>query len=139
MDVSIQVITKRNALILDDVAEDVFDDDIDEDRLAAYLDEKNHILCVAVDEGLVVGHVRAIIHHHPDAPPELYIDNAGVTPEFQRQGIAKRLVQEIVAIGRERGCEDIWVGTESDNESAKALYRSFGLDMSVMVMFDGEI
>lgn len=139
MNVSIQVIDNRNSHILDALADDVFDDAIDPDRLADYLEEKNHILVVALDEGLVVGHIRGIIHQHPDASPELYIDNAGVASEFQRQGIGRRLVQEIVALGRARGCEDIWVGTESDNEAAKALYRSFGLDMTVMVMFDGAL
>ena len=139
MDVLIQTITKDNASLLEAVAEDVFDEAIDLNYLAGYLEESNHILCVAVVNGLVVGQVRAIIHKHPDNPAELYIDNAGVAPTYQRQGIAKQLVTEIARLGQQRGCMDIWVGTESDNESAQALYQSFGLDMTDMVMFDGEL
>jgi ribosomal protein S18 acetylase RimI-like enzyme len=139
MDVLIQTITKDNASLLEAVAEDVFDEAIDLNYLAGYLEESNHILCVAVVNGLVVGQVRAIIHKHPDNPAELYIDNAGVAPAYQRQGIAKQLVTEIARLGQQRGCMDIWVGTESDNESAQALYQSFGLDMTDMVMFDGEL
>ena len=139
MDVLIQTITKDNASLLEAVAEDVFDEAIDLNYLAGYLEESNHILCVAVVNGLVVGLVRAIIHKHPDNPAELYIDNAGVAPAYQRQGIAKQLVTEIARLGQQRGCMDIWVGTESDNESAQALYQSFGLDMTDMVMFDGEL
>lgn len=139
MDVSIETITKENTDLLDSVADDVFDDDVSFEYLSSYVEQSNHILCVAVVNGRVVGQVRAIIHQHPDNPSELYIDNAGVTPSLQRQGIAKSLVMEIVRQARERGCEDIWVGTEADNEPAKALYRSFGLDMTVMTMFDGEL
>ena len=139
MDVLIQTITKDNASLLEAVAEDVFDEAIDLNYLAGYLEESNHILCVAVVNGLVVGQVRAIIHKHPYNPAELYIDNAGVAPAYQRQGIAKQLVTEIARLGQQRGCMDIWVGTESDNESAQALYQSFGLDMTDMVMFDGEL
>lgn len=139
MDVSIETITKENAHVLESVAEDVFDNDVSFEYLSGYLEQSNHILCVAVVNGRVVGQVRAIIHQHPDNPPELYIDNAGVTKSLQRQGIAKSLVMEIMHEGRLRGCADIWVGTEADNEPAKALYRSFGLDMTVMTMFDGEL
>lgn len=139
MDVSIETITKENTDLLDSVADDVFDDEVSFEYLSSYVEQSNHILCVAVVNGRVVGQVRAIIHQHPDNPSELYIDNAGVTPSLQRQGIAKSLVMAIVDEGRERGCSDIWVGTEADNEPAKALYRSFGLDMTVMTMFDGEL
>jgi len=139
MDITLQVIGRRNAHILEAVADDVFDDAIDPDRLARYVEEANHFLVVALDEGLVVGQVRGIIHHHPDASPELYIDNAGVAPEFQRQGIGKKLMAEMITLAKAHGCEDIWLGTEADNEAAKALYLSLGFDMTDMVMFDGEI
>lgn len=139
MDVTLETITKENTDFLKSVAEGVFDSDVSFSHLAGYVEQANHILCVAVRDDQVVGQVRAIIHHHPDSPPELYIDNAGVTPALHRQGIAKTLVLEIVRQGRARGCNEIWVGTEADNEPAKALYRSFGLDMTVMTMFDGEL
>ncbi|NKB45445.1 MAG: GNAT family N-acetyltransferase [Alphaproteobacteria bacterium] len=139
MNVTIEIVTENTADLLDSVAEDVFDEVINPEYLKGYLKESNHTLCVALADGVVVGQVRAIIHRHPDNPPELYIDNAGVTPAFQRQGIAKMLVAEIVSVGKSLGCEDVWVGTEPDNEAAKALYRSVGLKMTDMVMFDGEI
>ena len=139
MNVTIEIITKDNAFLLNAVAEDVFDDVINPDYLARYLKEGNHALCVAVSDGVVIGQVRAIVHRHPDNLPELYIDNAGVTPAFQNRGVAKALVAEIVSLGKSLGCEDVWVGTEPDNEAAKALYRSVGLEMTDMVMFDGEI
>lgn len=139
MDVTIEIISEENTHLLDAVAEDVFDEAINPDHLARYVQETSHALCVAVADGVVVGQARAIIHRHPDNPPELYIDNVGVTPAYQRRGIARMLVTEIVAMGKALGCADVWVGTEPDNEPAKALYRSLGLEMSNMVMFDGDL
>ena len=94
---------------------------------------------MAVLEGLVIGQARAIIHKHPDNTPELYIDNVGVCPRFQRNGIGLDMVTELFAIGRARHCTDVWVATEADNAAARAFYKSFDLTLEPMVMFDGEL
>lgn len=132
-------ITSENAALLDCVADDVFDAAIDPRQLQAYLAEPSHLLLVAVEGGRVIGQCRAIVHLHPDQPPELYIDNLGVTPGHQRRGIGRRLVEEIVALGRARGCRSTWVGTEVDNQPARALYRGFGRGTpSVFYLWDLE-
>jgi aminoglycoside 6'-N-acetyltransferase I len=46
-----------------------------------------------------------------------------VTPAFKRQGIARRLLDAMLALGRELGCREGWVGTEPDNDAARALYE----------------
>jgi len=121
------------------VAEDAFDHGITDARLAAYLAARNHLMCVALCNGLVVGQVRACIIKHPDKATDLLIDNVGVAPAYQRQGTARRLLEEIIRLGKERGCQEIWVGTEADNEAAHALYRSLGLAAQKMVVFDGAL
>ncbi|MEO5759118.1 MAG: GNAT family N-acetyltransferase [Mesorhizobium sp.] len=75
-------------------------------------------------DGVVVGQCAAVIHRHPDKASELYIDEVGVSPAFQRQGIARQMLDAIFTIGREHGCEEAWVGTEPDNLPARALYES---------------
>ena len=35
------------------------------------------------------------------------------------------MMDELFAWGRELGCEEAWLGTETDNEPAKALYRRY--------------
>jgi len=62
------------------VAEDVFDEPVRPDRLAAYLASPGHLMVVAMADGLVVGQCAAVIHRHPDKASELYIDEVGVTP-----------------------------------------------------------
>lgn len=106
------------------VAGEVFDEPVRPDRLSAYLAEPGHFMVVALADGIVVGQCAAVIHRHPDKVSELYIDEVGVAPAFQRLGIATRMLGAMLALGREHGCEEAWVGTEPDNVAARALYES---------------
>ena len=121
--------------LLDRVAEDVFDARIDLGRLAAYVADPSHLMVVAVSNGEVVGQARGVIHRHPDQPTELYIDNLGVTPLRKREGIATLLLDDLVAWARSEGCEQAWVGTEPDNEPARALYQGRGSEAETFVMY----
>jgi ribosomal protein S18 acetylase RimI-like enzyme len=112
-----------DALVMQ-VAADVFEEPVRSDRLAAYLREPGHFMIVALADSLVVGQCAAVIHRHPDKVSELYIDEVGVSPAFQRQGIARDMLDAMFAIGREHGCEEAWVGTEPGNVAARALYES---------------
>lgn len=117
------------------VAEDVFDEAIHPDRLAAYLAEPGHLLVLAVAGGEVVGQARGVVHRQPDTATELYIDNLGVTPARQREGIASRMLDELTAWGRELGCEAAWVATEADNGPARTLYEGRGSEAETFVMY----
>ncbi|TPL38801.1 GNAT family N-acetyltransferase [Mesorhizobium sp. B2-4-6] len=105
-------------------ADDVFDAPVRPDRLAAYLASPGHFMIVATIDQTVVGQCAAVIHRHPDKVSELYIDEVGVAPPFQRQGIARKMLDAMFEIGHEHGCEEAWVGTEPDNEPARALYET---------------
>lgn len=124
-----------DASVLDRVAAGVFDHPVNKKRLAVYLRDPNHLLFVATCEGEVVGQARGMIHLHPDAPDELYIDNLGVTPAFRRQGIGTRLMKALLQTGKEQGCMEAWVGTEADNEAARKLYESLGDGGALCVFF----
>lgn len=120
---------------IDRIAEDVFDETVDPTRLSAYLKERSHLMVLSVSGGVVVGQARGMVHRHPDLPTELYIDNLGVTADRRREGIATRLLDELVAWGRELGCEEAWVGTEVDNEAARALYEQRGSEAETFVLY----
>jgi aminoglycoside 6'-N-acetyltransferase I len=110
--------------LFDRVAPDVFDHPVERTQLAHYLATPGHHLIVAIVEGQIVGQIAAVVHYHPDGrPTELYVDEVGVSPAFQRQGIARRLLDAMLALGRELGCREAWVGTEPDNDAARALYE----------------
>jgi aminoglycoside 6'-N-acetyltransferase I len=133
--IEIRRLGEGDAVILDHVADEVFDEPVDHRRVATYLGEPNHLMLVALSGGEVVAQVAAVIHRHPDKPTELYIDEVGVAPAFQRQGLARQMLNEMFAIGKAAGCEEAWVGTELDNEPARRLYESRGATAEPFVMY----
>ena len=126
-DLEIIRLSPNKAGLLDRIAEDVFDEPVRPDRLAGYLAGPGHIMLVAVSGGIVVGQCAAVVHRHPDKVTELYIDEVGVSPAFQRKGIARAMVETMLAIGKDLGCGEAWVGTEPDNLPARGLYESLDL------------
>ena len=142
-DVEIRRVGAADADLFQGVAEGVFDEPIAPARLAAYLAEPGHHMVVAVHDGVVVGQVAAVVHRHPDKVTELYVDEVtelyvdevGVAPRMQRRGFARRMLDEMFALGRELGCEEAWLGTEPDNGPARGLYESRGSTAGPFVMY----
>ena len=135
MNVEIRRLYAGDDALVKQIAEDVFDEPVRPDRLAAYLAAPGHFMIVALSENVVVGQCAAVIHRHPDKVSELYIDEVGVSPTFQRQGIARKMLDAMFALGREQGCGEAWVGTEPDNFPARALYESRGSVAEPFVMY----
>jgi ribosomal protein S18 acetylase RimI-like enzyme len=64
---------------------------------------------------------------HPDKPrPELWINEVGVAPSHQRQGLARKLLDAVLDVGREKNCTEAWVLTDRENAPAMRLYASAG-------------
>jgi len=127
-DILIRRVGANDAALFDRVDPDAFDEPVRPDRVAAYLAEPNHLMVLALADGVVVGQCAAVVHRHPDKVAELYIDEVGTADAWLRQGIARRMVTEMLAWGRELGCGEAWLGTEPDNLPARELYRRFNPD-----------
>ena len=123
--------------VLETVAPDVFDNPIDTRAAREFLRDPRHRLAVAIDGELVVGFVSAVLYVHPDKPaPELWINEVGVAPSHQGQGIARRLLHCTLDEARAAGCREAWVLTDRSNHAAMRLYESGGGEASVdHVMF----
>jgi ribosomal protein S18 acetylase RimI-like enzyme len=106
------------------VKEGLFDNPIRPDQARAFLDDPLHELVLAFAGDEVVGMASGQVMFHPDKAPAFLIAEVGVRDEFQRQGIAKRMCDQLMQIARARGCEGIWLATEHDNAPARALYQS---------------
>jgi ribosomal protein S18 acetylase RimI-like enzyme len=136
MSVEIRRVEPGDEDLFERVAGDVFDHAIDPGTLVEYLATPCHHFVVALADGEVVGQVAAVVHRHPDERPiELYIDEVAVAPAFRRQGIARQMLDEMFALGRELGCGEAWVGSEGDNVAATALYESRGAPPESFVMY----
>lgn len=136
MTIDIRPLASGDEALFDRVAVGVFDYAIDRAGLADYLAQPGHHLIVAMADGEIVGQVAAVVHRHPDErATELYIDEVAVAPAFQRQGIARRMLDAMLALGKTLGCDEAWVGTEHDNIPALNLYASRDVPPQPFVMY----
>lgn len=127
--IEIKLLTSADSHYLSNVAEDVFDDPIVESAAYEFLNDPRHRLFVALDNSIIVGFVSAVIYVHPDKPaPELWINEVGVAPTYQRQGIGKRILQAVLENAKQAGCTEAWVLTDRENTAAMTLYKSAGGD-----------
>lgn len=129
----------QTAQILEQIAEDVFDYPIQLDQLKRFLEDPNAALFIAILNQVVVGQIRGFIQYRPDCPPDLYIDNLGVTPAEKRRGIASKLVEAVADWGRENGCITYWLLTETDNDEALKFYDAIGMKGTASVFLEAKI
>lgn len=124
--------------VLEHVAEDLFDEKVERDLTAEFLADPRHHIVVALVDELVVGIATGVHYIHPDKPAELWVNEVGVAPPYQRQGIGKELMCALFALGRSLGCGEAWLGTEHGNAAARHLYASVGgrEETMVYVRFD---
>jgi ribosomal protein S18 acetylase RimI-like enzyme len=136
----IRLLTSTDASVLEYVAPGVFDHPVDSAAVAEFLADFRHHICVAIENGAVVGFASAVHYVHPDKPtPQLWINEVGVGPAFRRLGLAKAILHKLLAHAKSLGCKEAWVLTDEANVPARALYSSAGGDerpLQLMVDFD---
>lgn len=140
MPIEFRFLGREDAAALDRVAADVFDNEIVPQSVAAFLGDPRHFLAVAVDVGLVVGIATGVEMFHPDKAPQLFVNEVGVAKTHRRRGIGRRLMDMLFSEAKRRGCDHVWVGTETDNGAANALYRSIpdGAPAQAFVLYEWE-
>ena len=127
MPIEVKILGAGDAAVLDRVADDVFDDPIDVARSSEFLADRRHRLAVALDDGIVVGFVSAVLYVHPDKPrPELWINEVGVAGTHQGRGLGRSLLEAILGNARALGCGEAWVLTDRTNGAAMGLYAAAG-------------
>ena len=127
----IRMLGSDDAALLMRVAPGVFDHDVDSALSAEFLRDPRHHLAVALESGTVVGFASGVHYIHPDKPAELWVNEVGVAPTHQRQGLGRKLLQALFARGRELGCREAWVLTSPANGAAVRLYEAVGgIDMA---------
>ena len=126
MAVDIRVLEPDDQDVLTRVAPGVFDHEVDPALSAEFLRDPRHHLAVALEEGMVVGFASGVHYVHPDKPAELWVNEVGVAPTHQRQGLGRRLLAALFAHARQLGCRVAWVLTSPANGAAVRLYESAG-------------
>ncbi len=82
-----------------------------------------NLLAFAEDE--VAGHIS-----YKKVDKTLYIVVLNVFPEFQGQGIARRLIRGAIEQGQKQGCDVIYVATTNDDIPALCFYQKMGFRLT---------
>lgn len=97
--------------------------------LAAFTADPTRVFLAARQADQLVGVASANIQLKPyENERWLYVDEVDVVPRYRRQGVGKAMMQELLRIAEANDCVEMWLGTEQDNASALALYKSMGPD-----------
>ena len=121
-----RVLQSGDHAVLDNVAPDVFDNALDPKLVAEFLGDERHHLAVAVDQGQVIGFASGVHYVHPDKSPELWINEVGVAPSHQGQGVGTAVIRTLLEHGGRLGCAEAWVLTDRSNGAAMRLYAATG-------------
>jgi aminoglycoside 6'-N-acetyltransferase I len=135
MTIEIRLLTQGDEPLLDRVADDVFDNRVEAKWTRRFFDAPNHHIVVAIDDGIVVGMTTAVDYVHPDKAPQLWINEVGVGTSHRGRGIAKQMLERMLALGRHLECTEAWLGTEETNEPARRLYVSAGGSAEPFILY----
>ncbi|MBL8329703.1 MAG: GNAT family N-acetyltransferase [Rubrivivax sp.] len=125
--VTVRILGATEHALLEDVAPDVFDAAPSRALSKEFLGDPRHHLAVAIAEnGSVVGMASGVHYVHPDKPPQMFINEVGVAPAYEGQGLGRRLLAVLLERASELGCTEAWTATEPDNARAQALYAKAG-------------
>ena len=98
-----------------------FSDPWSENSVASELKNELSLWLVALDGTTVAGYVGS-----QSVLGESDMMNVAVHPDYRRQGIAEKLVTELVAALKEKGNHCLSLEVRASNEPAKKLYEKLG-------------
>lgn len=64
----------------------------------------------------------------------LYVDEVDVCSDQRLKGAGKAIMRKLIEIAHEKGCTEVWLGTEVENAAANALYLSLQPDEVTQVV-----
>ncbi len=130
----------NDAPLFDNLHEDVFDAPPQPELLQSYLADPRLHMAVAVVDRQIVGTISGMHYHHPDKPPQMWINELGVAEPFRRRGIATALVRSLSEHARTLACTEIWVVADP-TDMAEGFYTSLGWERTGerLAMFTGSL
>jgi GNAT superfamily N-acetyltransferase len=81
---------------------------------------------LAEENGSVVGFTVSVLHAGTwTKTPICYLEDLFVDPEIRGKGIGKALIEDLIAMARERGWSRLYWNTRASNATARRLYDRF--------------
>lgn len=105
----------------------------DEESLSEYLDHQGTVFIVCYDttgdHRTLLGIGSARLELKPYGRERwLYVDEVDVCSDQRQKGAGKAIMKKFIIIAEESACDLVWLGAESDNQAANALYQSLNPD-----------
>ncbi len=76
---------------------------------------------VAEADGQIIGYACYLLAHN-----ESHLTNIGVVPDWRRKSVARQLLERILGIVTERGCDILLLEVRPSNADARAFYAKHG-------------
>ncbi len=95
------------------------------------IDENSSVkgLC-ALEKGRMVGLVHYILHPTTGhLEPVCYMQDLFVDPQRRKKGIARKMVEQLTKIGKQKKWARLYWLAEAKNEAAQALYKNLGVKL----------
>lgn len=126
MELVFKILGPDDAALLSQGTDQVFDHDVKPELARRYLARDDYVIAVALEGEAIVGMASGFTYFHPDKDVEFFVNECGTHDDYLRRGIAKKLMRMVLEWADAQGCRYKWLGTETDNVAANALYRSLG-------------
>ena len=105
--------------------------------LLSLLDKDNYLVAVAGSGSKVVGYVIASVSTTPEVfviRRRMYLQDMVVDPESRRKGIAKGLMNAVMAFAKEQQVEKIDLLVAVKNEGANKFWKEMGFEPAMNYM-----
>ena len=122
----VRLLGPDDAAVLDNLVTDVFDGPVQPALVQEFLNDSRHHLAVAVLDGQVIGMASGVHYLHPDKPNAFWINEIGVAPAHQTQGIGRALMERLLEHAKALGCGEAWLAVDADNAGARQFYAALG-------------
>lgn len=93
------------------------------------------VVLVALVDGAIAGTATVELDRHveddwrnPVAPDEAHLRMLGVHPAYRRRGVARALMDAVIALAQERGRSRVTLETTPQMTSAQRMYESMGFE-----------
>lgn len=106
----------------------LFDQPVDPVQAQAFLADPLHRIAAVLEQDEILAFASGTILLHPDKQPSFFVNEVGTREGHRRRGHAAAALRILFEAARRSGCQGIWLGTETDNDAARGLYRRLGAD-----------
>lgn len=124
------ILAIHNAAIRDSLAiwTDVEVDRADRERWLAAHDEDGHPVIVAEVEGVVAGYAAYAQWREKSGYRHTMEHSVYIADEYQRRGLARALMTELIRLARERDVHVLIAAIEASNTASIALHEQLGFE-----------